>query len=87
MHAVSQKDKPSKQKQRDLTILLTTHYMDEADKLCDRVAIVDHGKLVALDSPATLKASIPGNYVLEASFSPVPEGWRRLRVDCRPPHR
>src|SRR3989475_3647861 len=62
-------------KQRDLTILLTTHYMDEADKLCDRVAIVDHGKLVALDSPATLKASIPGKYVLEASFSPVPEGW------------
>jgi ABC-2 type transport system ATP-binding protein len=43
---------------RDLTILITTHYMDEADKLCDRVAIVDHGELKALDSPATLKASI-----------------------------
>src|SRR5207244_12582914 len=62
-------------KQRDLTILLTTHYMDEADKLCDRVAIVDHGKLVALDSPLKLKASIPGANVLEVSFSPVPEGW------------
>jgi ABC-2 type transport system ATP-binding protein len=62
-------------KQRDLTILLTTHYMDEADKLCERVAIVDHGKLVALNSPMTLKASIPGTYVLEASFSPLPEGW------------
>jgi ABC-2 type transport system ATP-binding protein len=46
--------------QRDLTVLITTHYMDEADKLCDRIAIVDHGKLVALDSPAALKASIPG---------------------------
>jgi ABC-2 type transport system ATP-binding protein len=46
--------------QRDLTVLITTHYMDEADKLCDRIAIVDHGKLVALDSPQTLKASIPG---------------------------
>jgi ABC-2 type transport system ATP-binding protein len=46
--------------QRDLTVLLTTHYMDEADKLCDRIAIVDHGRLVALDSPAALKASIPG---------------------------
>jgi ABC-2 type transport system ATP-binding protein len=46
--------------QRDLTVLLTTHYMDEADKLCDRIAIVDHGKLVALDTPARLKASIPG---------------------------
>ena len=34
---------------RDLTVILTTHYMDEADKLCDRIAIVDHGKLVALD--------------------------------------
>ena len=38
-------------RERDLTILVTTHYMDEADKLCDRIAIVDHGKLVALDSP------------------------------------
>ncbi len=37
--------------QRQLTILITTHYMDEADRLCDRIAIVDHGKLVALDSP------------------------------------
>jgi len=60
---------------RDLTILLTTHYMDEADKLCDRIAIVDHGKLVALDSPLKLKASIPGNDILEISFSRVPEGW------------
>jgi ABC-2 type transport system ATP-binding protein len=46
--------------ERDLTVLITTHYMDEADKLCDRIAIVDHGTLVALDSPAALKASIPG---------------------------
>ena len=46
--------------QRDHTVLITTHYMDEADKLCDRIAIVDHGKLVALDSPLALKASIPG---------------------------
>src|SRR5207248_4940611 len=61
--------------ERDLTVLLTTHYMDEADKLCDRIAIVDHGKLVALDSPLKLKASIPGANILEVSFSPVPEGW------------
>jgi ABC-2 type transport system ATP-binding protein len=46
--------------QRDLTVLITTHYMDEADKLCDRIAIVDHGTLVALDTPQALKASIPG---------------------------
>lgn len=62
-------------KELDLTILLTTHYMDEADKLCDRTAIVDHGKLVALDSPLKLKASIPGTNTLEVSFSSVPEGW------------
>ena len=48
---------------RDLTVLITTHYMDEADKLCDRIAIVDHGKLVALDTPAALKASVPGTNV------------------------
>jgi ABC-2 type transport system ATP-binding protein len=60
---------------RDLTVLITTHYMDEADKLCDRIAIVDHGQLMALDSPLKLKASIPGKNVLEASFSTVPEGW------------
>ena len=60
---------------RDLTILLTTHYMDEADRLCNRIAIVDHGKLVALDSPLRLKASIPGNNILEISFSSVPDGW------------
>jgi ABC-2 type transport system ATP-binding protein len=61
--------------QRDLTILITTHYMDEADKLCDRIAIVDHGELKALDSPMTLKASIPGKNVLEASFSAIPANW------------
>jgi len=68
-------------RERDLTILLTTHYMDEADKLCDRIAIVDHGKLVALDSPLKLKASIPGKNILEVSFSDVPAGWAEaLRV-------
>ena len=50
----------------DLTILLTTHYMDEADKLCDRIAIVDHGKLVALDSPLKLKASMPDMMKLQS---------------------
>jgi len=67
--------------ERDLTILMTTHYMDEADKLCDRIAIVDHGKMVVLDSPLKLKASIPGKNILEVSFSSVPEGWiDRLRA-------
>jgi ABC-2 type transport system ATP-binding protein len=66
---------------RDLTILLTTHYMDEADRLCDRIAIVDHGHLKALDSPLKLKASIPGRNVLEVSFATAPVGWpERLRA-------
>src|SRR5215217_1570781 len=59
-------------RERDLTILITTHYMDEADKLCDRIAIVDHGDLKALDSPLKLKMSIPGRNTLEVSFSAVP---------------
>src|SRR5437588_8039098 len=61
--------------QRDLTILITTHYMDEADKLCDRIAIVDHGDLKALDSPLKLKASIPGKNVIEVSFGDMPPMW------------
>jgi ABC-2 type transport system ATP-binding protein len=60
---------------RSLTVLLTTHYLDEADQLCDRVAIVDRGRLVALDTPLALKASVPGKSVLDASFAGAPDGW------------
>lgn len=62
---------------RNLTVLITTHYMDEADRLCDRIAIVDHGKLVALDTPRVLKASIPGSSVIEAQFLNAPGGWEQ----------
>jgi ABC-2 type transport system ATP-binding protein len=62
---------------RQLTVLITTHYMDEADRLCDRIAIVDHGKLVALDTPAALKASVPGSNVIEAQFENVPPDWEQ----------
>jgi len=65
---------------RQLTILITTHYMDEADRLCNRIAIVDHGKLVALDTPEALKASVPGTNVIEAQFEHPPADWEeRLR--------
>jgi ABC-2 type transport system ATP-binding protein len=65
---------------RNLTILITTHYMDEADRLCNRIAIVDHGKLVALDTPEALKASVPGSNVIEAQFEHAPADWEeRLR--------
>jgi ABC-2 type transport system ATP-binding protein len=59
----------------ELTILITTHYMDEADKLCDRIAIVDHGKLAVLDTPTRLKDSIPGTDVVEAEFGSAPANW------------
>ncbi|MBK5188550.1 MAG: ATP-binding cassette domain-containing protein [Gemmatimonadaceae bacterium] len=61
--------------QQELTVLLTTHYMDEADAWCDRIAIVDHGHLMALDSPIRLKASIPGTNTIEASFGDTPADW------------
>jgi ABC-2 type transport system ATP-binding protein len=50
---------------RGLTILLTTHDMDEADKLCHRIAVMDHGKILVNDTPAELKKLIPGGTVLE----------------------
>jgi len=61
---------------RKLTILLTTHYMEEADKLCDRIAIVDHGKLVALGTPVELKNSVAGANVVEVHFDREAEEWR-----------
>jgi len=63
------------QNQSGLTILLTTHYMDEADKLCQRIAIVDHGQLVALDTPSRLKSSVPANDVVEVEFVGAPSNW------------
>ncbi len=51
------------------TIVMTTHYMDEADKLCDRIAIVDHGQLLELDTPAALKQRAPGGTLVELTLS------------------
>ena len=61
---------------RNLTILITTHYMDEADKLCDRLAIVDHGTLVALGTPLELKHSVPGANVVEVHFDRETPEWQ-----------
>lgn len=55
-------------KKKGVTIFITTHYMDEADKFCDRVAIIDRGKIVAMDSPAKLKSGI-GKDVITAKVS------------------
>jgi ABC-2 type transport system ATP-binding protein len=50
------------------TIVMTTHYMEEADQLCDRLAIIDRGKLLALDTPSRLKAQAPGDTLVEVTF-------------------
>jgi ABC-2 type transport system ATP-binding protein len=60
---------------RNLTMLLTTHYMEEADKLCDRIAIVDHGNLVALGTPIELKNSVAGANVVEVRFDREADAW------------
>jgi ABC-2 type transport system ATP-binding protein len=46
-----------------ITIIVTTHYMDEADRLCDEVAIIDHGRIIASDTPAALKRQLGGDVV------------------------
>ena len=75
---------------RGKTILLTTHNMEEADALCRRVAIVDHGKIIALGTPQELKQSVPGGFLLQLQFdAPTPElllGLERLEgvTEVRP---
>jgi ABC-2 type transport system ATP-binding protein len=51
--------------ERGVTFILTTHYMEEADRLCQRLAVVDHGKVLTLDTPAALKRGLPGGQVLD----------------------
>ena len=65
---------------RGKTVVLTTHYMDEAERLCDRVAIVDHGKAIALGTPAELIDQIGGQHLLEVSTEPAlpPEAFAGL---------
>ena len=60
-------------RERGVTILLSTHDMEEADRLCDRIAIMDHGHILALDTPEALKGLIPGGTMLELRAR-VPEG-------------
>ncbi len=63
-------------KEKQITIILTTHYMDEADQLCDRIAIVDHGKVVAMDTPENLKHDVGGDVVIMT----IPKGGEELKV-------
>jgi ABC-2 type transport system ATP-binding protein len=60
------------------TILLTTHYMEEADQLCDRVAIMDHGRILALDTPAGLKRTVGADTIVTVHSEGDLEGLERL---------
>jgi ABC-2 type transport system ATP-binding protein len=60
-------------KEEEITLVITTHYMDEAEGLCDRLAIVDRGKVVALGTPQELKHKAMGGDVVEAEFSSLPD--------------
>jgi ABC-2 type transport system ATP-binding protein len=55
-----------------LTVVLTTHYMEEADRLCQRLAIVDHGRILTVDTPSALKGSLPGGRILDV-WATAPE--------------
>ena len=71
------------------SIVLTTHYMDEAEKLCDRVAIVDHGRVIALGTPRTLIASLGAEHVVssprrEAKRCCAPRNWKRSTAFSQP---
>jgi len=57
--------------EKGITIILTTHYMDEADRLCNRVAIIDHGRIIAMDTPARLKDSLGGDLITIGSPDPA----------------
>jgi ABC-2 type transport system ATP-binding protein len=63
------------------TILLTTHYMEEADQLCNRVAIMDHGRILALDTPKELKQSIGADTIVTARTTGNPETFGGLLAD------
>jgi ABC-2 type transport system ATP-binding protein len=54
----------------DITVVLTTHYMDEADRLSDRIAIMDYGKIIALDTPAKLKETLEGDVIIIKANNP-----------------
>ena len=60
-------------KEEGITLVITTHYLDEAEGLCDRVAIVDFGKLVALGTPSDLKRKVSGGDVVEAELAKLPD--------------
>jgi ABC-2 type transport system ATP-binding protein len=82
-------------REEGITVVLTTHYMEEADVLCDRVAVVDHGKVLALDTPLQLKRTLGSGTVIDLRLRdveggaelllPIFEGWREIESAERTP--
>jgi len=64
----------------DRTVILTTHYMAEADELCDRIAIVNRGRVTALDTPAGLKGAVAGETTVDLDIGPGADVLARLRA-------
>jgi ABC-2 type transport system ATP-binding protein len=71
-------------KQAGRTIILTTHYMEEAERLCDRVAIMDHGKVIALGTPQQLIATVGGEDIVEFAVSSTETGGGHAAVEAAP---
>jgi ABC-2 type transport system ATP-binding protein len=71
-------------KQAGRTIILTTHYMEEAERLCDRVAIMDHGKVIAQGTPQQLIATVGGEDIVEFAVSSTETGGGHAAVDATP---
>lgn len=70
-----------------ITIILTTHYMEEADFLCDRIAILDRGKIIALDTPSQLKKIVSGNDIIKLRLEKKDEDFDTLLKDLSFIHR
>jgi ABC-2 type transport system ATP-binding protein len=66
-------------KENKITIILTTHYMEEADQLCDRLAIIDTGKIIALDTPSNLKKSLGGDVVTLKTKNPKLAAIKKIK--------
>lgn len=67
-------------KEEGRTVLLTTHYMEEADQLCDRIAIIDHGRIIAMDTPQALKGLLDEQRMFSIQTQRWDEAWTQTLI-------
>jgi ABC-2 type transport system ATP-binding protein len=72
-------------REQGITVVLTTHYMEEADELCDRLAIIDHGKILVEDTPAALKASVGGDKIVDLRLRSMERAAELVEREARVP--